>query len=936
MATAAVADAKNKDAKRKKLDESITEAADALKSVETDQKRRLQALQITAVESRTSEAKKKLHVFVPRVVMLGSSIVEHKSRAWTPFLHTVERAAELPRSTIRLDKERLPAIDESGGCEAMVEESSDTKIPQGPSPMASDLKGVPEDGSAFNPKADTDSTGQSKGRIRRRGLRVRLRIRKSSVQADPPVNRSLDERIQAQSPFAGAQDHTSVSRGKPVSETEKPHTFITRAKHVINKRHEQSTSFETLLSTSIPLEDRSLDLTKGRVSREVWNSPVDKLGKSTHRLAQRSTSTAKLIYRLLLICLDETTLGECTLLFGNGTSWRLTSHHRQELYVRLADMEERLSKLRSKETKVPHLTPLSFPNYCLDFDNELEEDSLHRALQNTLTQVDRLESLLPKICYNLLISRMPPTVHTYNMLIIRLCQLQYYEVASAVIDSMFECRVRPNEITAAAVLRFYSFTNDFDAFKGYIARMNAERGRGLMTAPLSTKITLENRNHFVIITPPKHREDASSPCSVRGHTKLTLYIEKAPRNLATYSALICGWLNFSNLQEALKQYAIMIRSGWPRNLEILTALLRYCALTRDWPIGLAIWNEVILDEGSVRATAYYWMLQLCSGLGKSEEFDRVMQHGASRNIFHAVLRMQDFRASAFELSRESRLEEMLAGHLRVPGIPGLKQRMLPSTDFSPDIETFLSRKIERWVEAERRDRAIKHLSRLESDGFKEPQKAVGELIPPIIKPYRYLGPTPKKFRRPLVAERTHIKARRKIQAYHPSKSLPASLAPTRKASRRVASHVKTPQAVAFRHVMQDSSLEVKASTTDVGSGENVQHFSRRNFVQAQFRKSMSDESRFSVIRKSIERGRVRRKSAHEALSREKRAMTGNKSIITEEPSSIISTSSRSLRPTMPSHISQPISRPAASSASRSSVSLSHLYSAGHTGVVSEV
>lgn len=755
LATAAVADARRKDAKRKILDDSITQATDALKTVEAEQQRRLQALRITRDEPRFIGAQQQQRVEVFRNATPRHFEAEENCGAQGTDTHSrgaVLQVAERNRRLTEPGGNRYDTPTVSDIDEAKVEESVGPGVHQEMSSAAA----LPKHGMTSHAEAEKNPLGHH-------AVQSRWRIfRETSAEK------------------ALLQDSNTIE-----------------ANHMSDKIKRHLASLTALLPEGTLFKDPFPDYTKGQYSSKVWKAPVDRSGGSMHRIVQANTSIAKLIYRLLVISLDVAEDGECILFFGNGAPWKLTSQHRQELYVRITDMTERLTKLRSKTKDIDFdkIPRLSFPSYSFETDNGLSEDSLHKALRNSLAQECALKALLPKLCYILLVSCTPPSVHTYNMLIIRLCQLQYYQVASAVVDSMLECRVRPNEITAAAILRFYSCTKDLRAFKGYISCMNVERGHGLSTAPLGTKITPENRNHFFAVR-----------CKVRRinhrNTEHTLrYIEKTPRNVDTYLALINGWLGFSKLPAALREYIAMLRSGWTPSMTLLCPLLQHCTLTRNWRWGQAIWNEIVEISEVPSRNAYRWMLQLCAIQNKNQEFSVIVQHGTSRGRINVGTSMEDFALSDEDfrdLIRRSRLWYLLATNLEVPNIPPLSSKYPSPIELRFDAQY---PSLERAV-SDRIDRASIHLSQIELGAFQQ-SRVDAEPIPPIIKPYRYLAPRRALSRHISRIAKRAVTLRLKYSLRRPAQLASADLLRMRtNRNKREASQTRTAHAIASELALQ--------------------------------------------------------------------------------------------------------------------------------------
>ncbi|MCJ1438523.1 hypothetical protein MMC27_007913 [Xylographa pallens] len=670
LATAAVADAERKDAKRKKLDNSITEAVEALKAMESEQQKRLQILH---------DAQREL-----RVIM-----TQHKRRI------------QALRKTI--GQTHLAQPMES--LQNTLESSEEKKLR---------LHRAPE------------AAGETLSAARRA-------FGSTEVNAETPTN---DKGIMS---LSSKHDENlvvipgEVLRGdKGTPEESVPQKTI---KDIDDGFSYKMTTLAKVASELLSYDESSMDLTKGRQSAEIWLSPPWVLRPERLKLMVMNASIAKLVYRLLLMCLDGAGDKGVVLNVG-GTPWILRPQHRPELQMRIVSMTDRLRGLSKHVVDFKDSERIPFPRYSNRTDHQLEEDFLDKALRTILEETSGIYDLLPKICYHLMVSKAPPCIHTFNMLIIRLSYLQHYQVASAVIDSLFECNLRPNEITTAAVLRFYDYTNDFDGFKGYIGMMNVEGPDGLITLRKTPEITPENKNHFVIVRGGRYR--GLSTASEFGNFRSTKFcVEKAPRNRDTYMALISGWLSFSDLTSALTEYVTMIRSGWKPDNVILTALLSHCALNRRMDWGALVWCDIVETYERPDLVAYYWMLHLCAQLKESKLFDTVLQHGAIRQIIPADMHRETFIVPMSNLETDNRVLEMLRAHIHIPRLAPLPRQNKKVTQQSGlNLGSFLSDALEN-ADIDRLARAREHMANLNTINIDSFENTNADSKSFIVEPYRY-------------------------------------------------------------------------------------------------------------------------------------------------------------------------------------------------------
>ncbi len=258
--------------------------------------------------------------------------------------------------------------------------------------------------------------------------------------------------------------------------------------------------------------------------------------------------------------------------------------------------------------------------------------TLHEALQE-MKDKDNLSSHLAKICQHLLLSRTPPNVHAYNLLLVRFCQLEEISLVHFVLEAMWESHIRPNEITHVTVLRFFTITGNKAEFSLYVKRMRGLRG-GLALAdpdkPLSPLV--KSRVHLF-------------------GERLQKVAQKARMNHEVYSALIVGLLRFFDPEDAMYWYRAMIDQGWRPTAELLTAILRECCLKSDWAAGMAVWQQFARETVKMTLSAYEWMLRLCQSCEQHHMYQDILDHGIREGMLPAGIldHTHDFRSKDAKL-----------------------------------------------------------------------------------------------------------------------------------------------------------------------------------------------------------------------------------------------------------------------------------------------
>ena len=255
------------------------------------------------------------------------------------------------------------------------------------------------------------------------------------------------------------------------------------------------------------------------------------------------------------------------------------------------------------------------------------EAALNHRLTPLLSEMEGgkdLSPMLSDICYGLLMSPTPPTIKTYNLLLIRFCQLRHESLVQVVWESMCESHVRPNETTYSTLLRFFTAMNNEVEFRKLVRRMKGYDG-GVALAKQDLRIKPIAAQRVRGVRYGGHHSD--------------LIFEKARMNQEVYESLIIGALKFMGEQSAMHYYKNMISEGWKATSEILNAILEDCCNRVDWEGACSVWQQIFAIAGKASEQAYEWMLRLCQECNKYPEAYQVLQEGALQGVLS--LRMLD-------------------------------------------------------------------------------------------------------------------------------------------------------------------------------------------------------------------------------------------------------------------------------------------------------
>lgn len=197
-----------------------------------------------------------------------------------------------------------------------------------------------------------------------------------------------------------------------------------------------------------------------------------------------------------------------------------------------------------------------------------------RKLFDTWDETTRPKYQVAKICYNLLVCPVPPSIHHYNALILGFTRKGMHNLSDLVVESLLEeSRLRPTSQTVACLLLHYRHKDDILGFYGIIRRMLALDNRGLL---------LRRRWREEVIQIPDLRKWAKQP-EVTTSLKGNWVIERPMRNRDIYETLVSGLLHFGRVKDAAKVFVASLQEKWGISVELFIQLLRQCLYTLNAP-----------------------------------------------------------------------------------------------------------------------------------------------------------------------------------------------------------------------------------------------------------------------------------------------------------------------------------------------------------------
>ena len=279
-------------------------------------------------------------------------------------------------------------------------------------------------------------------------------------------------------------------------------------------------------------------------------------------------------------------------------------------------IQERIRFLHIDHIDFSYYTDLdrpSSPNYdrTIVADDEQTRE-MNRSLHHLLVLMEESTDpgdVMSKICYHLLTARAPPNTDTYNLLLVRFSLFGMEDHFKAVLISMRQSHIRPNEITHTTALLHFTRMEDSVAFFHTLELMEGRR-YGL------TAKSRELVHHPLLWEQFVPRGENSR-----------MAIEKARMNGQVYESVIVGAMKFVRDGIARQYYRRMISEGWSPTIGTLLAILQDCCRRVDWTVGYEVLQQLEKTTEKVNTLTYEWMLRLCQCCRQSEFFDQILING---------------------------------------------------------------------------------------------------------------------------------------------------------------------------------------------------------------------------------------------------------------------------------------------------------------------
>ncbi len=243
------------------------------------------------------------------------------------------------------------------------------------------------------------------------------------------------------------------------------------------------------------------------------------------------------------------------------------------------------------------------PKYSSSRSKVIEErKSLNESITSILTteasNPANIESAVAKICYNLLISSAPPSIYTYNLMLIHFTRLQQHHLSQAVVDSFFEdSKFGPTSRTIAAILDHYAAIGDRVGFESVIRRMRGTAG----------DMRLWTRHLSLLYDDAIVRSRAQKSNVIHRNN---LVVAKVPRDTVILNSLILGSLRVIGVRRAVLYFKAALREGCHVTVDLFVSIAQVCLSERNDRAASSLLSAIISRWHQCKGS---WGLERFSG-----------------------------------------------------------------------------------------------------------------------------------------------------------------------------------------------------------------------------------------------------------------------------------------------------------------------------------
>ncbi|TDZ23442.1 hypothetical protein Cob_v003911 [Colletotrichum orbiculare MAFF 240422] len=222
---------------------------------------------------------------------------------------------------------------------------------------------------------------------------------------------------------------------------------------------------------------------------------------------------------------------------------------------------------------VTELREGQMPHYQRDTD-PFQVKSCSAQLNRILGSIFANESYnqtqkIGKILHNLLVSPHPPTIFTYNTLIMGFDRLGLHSLADRVIRDLFRTKLEPTQTTWVCILNHHRENGQEQNLYEKIHRMTGSDRRGALIRKKDVEDVL---SHDQLLQWAAVKDVAINYRTVH---------ERARFDSDMFTTIIHGMLEFERLRHAAVTFALAVKHGMTLSIQTISRLLEVCIYSLD-------------------------------------------------------------------------------------------------------------------------------------------------------------------------------------------------------------------------------------------------------------------------------------------------------------------------------------------------------------------
>lgn len=208
------------------------------------------------------------------------------------------------------------------------------------------------------------------------------------------------------------------------------------------------------------------------------------------------------------------------------------------------------------------------------------DDALTTIRNSARSSKQASDTMLAKICYNLLISSVPCTNQTMNILLEIFFAKEMVAATNVICSVLLDTKgfFKPSMKTITLLLAHHVTTNNVSGYESILKLM-----RGVGGSLVSCRQNVST--NAASLSSGKFNYARSDNC----------YHQKMPRNSAVFDALVITSVHFGKIRHAARQYVAALREGYSISIEALKQLIQGCVDSMDDIAAFQVLRATVLQ-----------------------------------------------------------------------------------------------------------------------------------------------------------------------------------------------------------------------------------------------------------------------------------------------------------------------------------------------------